>query len=195
MPRFVTVKRLFTVLQPGGLLPVALLGLLAALSISVARPVSASAAGPSATYHYLIGTGFLCTLGPDVCPDIAMAPNGDMVEITGAGTLGVHPKSVTGGGTFKHKNAAGAVLGMGTWSAEELISFKSFGQNGTFPAGFSGGVARILIHLSPGFDAILEVDCDLHTNPPGHEEGVRLNVPGVIHFNKKVSGGNIFILI
>lgn len=50
------------------------------------------------TYEYLIGTGLLCDLDPSACPDVAMAPNGDTVEITGSGTFTIHPDSVTGGG-------------------------------------------------------------------------------------------------
>lgn len=160
----------------------------------------ATAAAPSAEYDYLIGTDFLCGLGPDVCPDIARAPNGDTFEVTGSGSIGLHPKSVSGGGTFVHKDASGAVLGSGTWTATGLIAFKPFGQDGSFPEGFSGGHALMAISLDPGdpggptIPAGLQVDCDLGTNPPGLSEGVKVLIPAAhIAFNGKVSGGNIFI--
>ena len=39
------------------------------------------------TYTFLIATGSLCGLASDACPAIAMADNGDTVEITGGGTF------------------------------------------------------------------------------------------------------------
>ncbi len=175
----------------------ALAALLFAFAIS-GEASGASADSDSATYQYLIGTGFICSLGPGVCPDVAMAPNGDTITITGEGRLSVHPKSANGGGAFTHRDSHGNVKGTGTWTAEELLSFKSFGAGPGFPAGFTGGHALISIHLlpaagGPGFDAILTVTCDLHSNPPGQTEGVKLAVPGVLNFNSKVSGGNLFI--
>ncbi len=156
-----------------------------------------SAAPDSATFSYLVGSGLICTLPvPNPCPDVAMAENGDTIEIAGGGTFSVHPKSVTGGGTFTHKNSSGNVSG--TWTANQLMSFVSYGQDGTFPAGFTGGRALIRITLSVGgtpvHDAILQIDCELGTNPPGHEEeGVRLVVQGGLNFNQKVSGLTVFI--
>ena len=126
-----------------------------------------------------------------------MAANGDLIVITGEGTLSVHPNSATGSGTFTHKDSGGNVLGSGTWTATQLLSFKDFGAGPGFPEGFTGGHAVIGVHLSPseggdGVDGILIVDCNLGTSPPGLEEGVRLALTG-INFNEKVSGNNIFI--
>jgi hypothetical protein len=42
-------------------------------------------------------------------------------------------------------------------------------------------------------DAILEVTCDVGSPPPGHPEGVRLNVQDDINFNQSVSGITLFI--
>src|SRR6266446_6720838 len=69
-----------------------------------------SADSGAATYTYLLGAGPICSLEPTACPDIAEAPNGDRIELAGSGTFSIHPKSVTGGGTFTHKNANGDVL-------------------------------------------------------------------------------------
>ena len=153
-----------------------------------------SADSGSASYDYLIGSGFICGLGPDVCPDVAKAPNGDTVAIAGAGTLSVHPKSVSGGGTFVHKNASGDVLASGTWTATKLLSFDNYGCGGPGLPDFAcGGRAQIQVHLSVGLDAVLWVDCVLGNPPTGAMEGVRLNVPGIINFNKEVSGDTLFI--
>jgi len=133
-------------------------------------------------------------------PDKTVAPNGDTIIIEGSGTLSIHSKSVTGSGEFEHKNAAGTVLVSGTWEAQELISFKSFGTPGDpFPPEFEGGKAVIRIHLSPsaggdGFDALLQIYCVIAgVAPPGFGEGIRLVVPDVINFNTPVFGQTLFI--
>src|SRR5215467_13390180 len=73
----------------------------------------ASAQSATVTYDYLAGSGPLCSLGPDACPDVASAPNGDTISLAGSGTLSIHPDSVSEGGTFIHKDASGTVLAEG----------------------------------------------------------------------------------
>ena len=144
-------------------------------------------------YIYLLGEEFI------EGPDKAVAPNGDVVSLIGSGTLSIHSKSVTGSGEFTHSNGSGIVLGSGSWSAEQLLSFHSYGNSApAVPAELEGGRALIRIHLSPkaggaGFDAILQIDCLLGNPPPGAFEGIRLDVQGVINFNKAVSGETVFI--
>ncbi len=161
------------------------------LSVLVLGPgvQPASSASGAATFQYLAGTGFLCGLEADACPDIARADNGDTIEISGTGTLGIHPKSVSGGGTFTHKDSSGNVLESGTWTSQKLISFVPYA---VLPNNLAGGEALIRVHLSDGFDAILQIDCAIGA-PPGHGEGVRLNIQDVINFNKKVSGITLYI--
>lgn len=149
----------------------------------------ALSASGSTTFQYLVGTGFLCGLGTGACPDIARADNGDTLEITGSGTLSIHPKSVGGGGTFTQKDSGGNVLASGTWTAQRLISFVPYL---VLPNNLAGGKALIRVHLSTGSDAILDIDCAIGA-PPGQTEGVTLNIQDVINFNKKVSGINIYI--
>ncbi len=161
-----------------------------------AAPVSADGGG--ATYNYVLGTGPLCELEETACPDIAKAPNGDTVEITGEGTLSIHPKTVTGGGTFVHKDPNGHERAHGTWTATKLLTFVGYGcGGGEFPPNFCGGKAQIQVHLTPanggpGFDGELWVHCLIGNPPAGAKEGVRLSVPGVINFNKEVSGDTLF---
>jgi hypothetical protein len=163
-------------------------------------------------YEYLIGTGLLCALAPDACPAIAMAANGDTVELTGSGTLTIHPKSVTGGGTALHKDPAGRVLGTARWEAVELLSFNSYGSQADLPQNFEGGLALIRVHIRPDsapnlvFQGILQVHClvgkfpasaayRLGHPPGGVEEGIRLAVSQAegLNFNEEVSGFTIFI--
>lgn len=146
----------------------------------------------SATFQYLAGSGFLCGLDPTACPDITRADNGDTIEITGSGTLSIHPKSVGGGGTFTHKDSGGNVLGSGTWTAQELISFVPYL---VLPNNLAGGLAVIRVHLSTGFDAILQINCNIGA-PAGSskaEDFVTLNIQDVINFNKGVSGFTLYI--
>src|SRR5712692_6065720 len=63
-----------------------------------------------------------------------------------------------------------------------------------------GGRAALTIVGKPAgtnlmLPGILEIECALGTPPGGAEEGVRLLVQGIIHFNKSVheSGENVFV--
>src|SRR6266511_6057340 len=60
-------------------------------------------------------------------PNVAQAPNGDQVAVTGDGVFSVHPKSVTASGGFTHTHSQGAVIGSGSWTASGLLSFEFYG--------------------------------------------------------------------
>jgi hypothetical protein len=152
------------------------------------RPASSDSG--AATFQYLAGSSFLCGFFSGACPDVARADNGDTIEISGLGILTIHPKSVGGGGTFIHKDSSGNVLSSGTWTAQELISFVPYLV--LPPDNIAGGQALIRVHLSTGFDAILDIDCEIGA-PAGQTEGVTLNIQDVINFNKKVSGITLYI--
>jgi hypothetical protein len=159
---------------------------------------SVAADSGAATYNYRIGTGVLCGLDPSACPDVTMAANGDTIEITGAGTLSIHPKSVSGGGDFTHHFAGGGSVS-GTWTVKKLLGFTGYGcGGGGLPDDFCGGQAVIRVELFVGgthvADGTLQVDCLLGTFPAGADEGVRLAVQGGPNFNKEVSGFTLFLL-
>jgi hypothetical protein len=157
--------------------------------------------GTSATYAWHTGDAFLAAVNPAFSPDVAQAPDGDRVVIRGTGTLGIHPKSVSGGGTFTHLSPTGAVRGTGTFTAVELLSFVSYGTSPSTPPSFNSGKALIRVLVFPGgagsgIDAILRIECML----PGAEdvpnalvEGINLNVAGVANFQQQVSGATVFI--
>ncbi len=163
----------------------------------------AASADSGTSFSYLAGVAPLCELAPSACPDIARADNGDTVAITGSGTLSLHPKSATGTGTFRHQTSTGALVGAGTWSATQLISFQDAGTATGFPVTFHGGTALIRVHLmatsgpaaGAEADGVLRVTCELAENQvPGNvNEGVRLAVGDLINFNKEVSGFTVFI--
>jgi hypothetical protein len=142
-------------------------------------------------------------------PNVAEAPNGDRVAITGMGVFSVHPKSVTASGTFTHTTSAGTGVGAGAWTATELLSFEFYGcgvvesVGVTLPPNFCGGALKLEVTLTPtrtnlAFRGILTIFCivgpqapESHNDPS--EEGVALVVPGIVNFNKQVGGMNIYI--
>jgi len=161
--------------------------ILSFLALGPTVPPASTASG-SATYVYMAGGGAICEL-PGACPDIAVAGNGDTVEIRGTGMLTVHPDSVGGAGTFKHRDANGNVLEQGMWTAQELISFVPYAL---LPNNFSGGEALIRVQLSTGPQAILTVTCEIGA-PPGHTEGSSFNIQDVINFNKHAGGITLYV--
>jgi hypothetical protein len=176
-----------------------LLGLLSVLSTLI--PLGFASPTSGGTFQFLIGTGPLCSIPgvTNACPDVSMADNGDTVAVAGQGTLSVHAKSVTGSGTFVHKAPDGSVKAMGTWSALQLVSFKSFGNSSGLPSNFVGGLALILVQLSVGgtpvHTAVLTVICDVGSPPTGLMEGIKLAVQDTpFNFNKQVSGITLFIV-
>ena len=166
---------------------------------------SGSKTGPNpnkkaASYEFLAGANSTAAGGvavcsfpvPSPCPDIARASNGDTVTITGTGTLTVHPKSVTGSGTYSSTNTS---VGSGTWTAARLLSFKAYGTNPAITPGATGGKALIRVQLSSGAMGVLRITCALPgvKVPHSFHEGVRLAVQGGPNFNKEAGGITLFI--
>ena len=129
-------------------------------------------------------------------PDVSFADNGDRIEINGNGELSIHPKSVTGGGTFVHKDADGIVLAQGTWAAVRLESFQSYGPTPEFPSTFEAGKAFIAVDLSPdgggpSIGGTFTLGCILEgegeaDDPGGAFEGIKLSLRGGPNFNRPV---------
>ena len=170
---------------------------LTALGLGIGNDGVTAADNGATKYQYLAGADRLCGLSPSACPDVAGAANGDKVEITGKGTFVTGSDEVTGGGTFVHKNAAGKVLASGTWTAEELVGFTSFGTAAGVPKSSDGGIAVLGVKLVPAgstetFEAVLEIDCAINSPPP-HAEGVMLGIEDGLKFTNEVSGFTFFV--
>jgi hypothetical protein len=140
--------------------------------------------------------------------NLGVAPNGDQVAIEGEVDFSVNPKTlIDGSGTFTHMNAAGTVLGTGSWEATGLIDYQSYGCGVVFgnpiPANFCGGRVemRVMLNTPHGeLPGILTVICVIGPNPPNsitsngdRSEGATLSVPGVINFNHTAGGDNVII--
>jgi hypothetical protein len=171
--------------------------------ITFARGGVPPSPGP-ATYDWHAGDAFLAGLNPAFAPAKAMAPNGDIIELSGTGTLSVFPKAVTGGGTFTHKDADGNVIGSGDWTATALVSFQDYGASPVagFPADFRAGNALIRVHLTAAggavqLDGTLRITCHLPETdvPGGFVEGVRLEVDRALNFNQEAGGATLFIAL
>src|SRR5713226_8372328 len=89
---------------------------------------TASADSSNETFGFLAGTGFLCELAANGCPDVSRAENGETIQITGSGVLTTSPKTASGGGTFVHKRGSTTVAS-GTWKATDLLSFQDAGPS------------------------------------------------------------------
>jgi hypothetical protein len=174
---------------------IALVGVLIVFGV-----VGAFAAGAktSTTRLWFVADGPVCVALPDECPAISMANNGDTLTVQAGGDLNPAAMTASGSGTFVHKDAGGNVLAQGTFTANSLIMFKSYGTTVIGGNTLEGGLALIRVHgVSDSgfkFDAILRVDCVLGHPPAGADEGFRLVVQTFdLNFNKEVTGATVFV--
>lgn len=190
--------------------------------VPTAMAVAVAICAPNAGGHRDNGTGNVAvTYGVTMAmPNGARAPSGDRVRVQCAGGLGgcgtftTKDKAVNMSGTFVHTDAAGTVVGAGTWVATQLISFEAYGcgvvdfdgPGGsppvTIPPFICGGGLKIRVLLTAGgqqLEGILTIFCIVGENPPNShdelaEEGITLNIPGVINFNHvDFTGANNFV--
>jgi len=176
----------------------------------------------SANYAVVVASGFLCDPGDSGgCPAVAKSSNGDSYEISGAGTFDPQNKSVKVAGTFNHKSTNGNVLETGVWTANDLISFDSYGiaraafmQRGPAFGRQQIGSKRLPMHsvylptvglaifrilLTPVSGAtkkaVLQVNCALGDVPRERSvEGIRLTFErNVVEFSEEVSGRVMFL--
>lgn len=139
-------------------------------------------------------------MNPAFSPAIAEASNGDTAVVQFTGAIDPNTKAASGSGTFTHKNAGGVVLGGGTLTATDLLSFQFYGHSSATPPTFTAGKALIRVVVDPTgpgptFGGILWVTCHLPgvQVPQRTEEGIRLNIQDVINFNDEAGGVTLFI--
>ncbi len=135
---------------------------------------------------------------------VAMAANGDKVRVVASGTLNTKSEKATGRGTFVHTSRTGAVLGFGSWKAtgvESAIIYPCGGPG--LPDNACGGIVVLKVHVSGTstsagaieFDALLTIDCEINPPMPG-VEGIKLEIPGVINFDKtEFSPGGLTVFL
>jgi hypothetical protein len=129
--------------------------------------------------------------------DVGKAANGDKVSLTGSGEAQPGEHKATGGGTFMHKTALGALVASGVYF---VTGFKSFAKPGGSLAGLglidgidtlkhtTGGELTMSIHgiidAPPAkkggmVDAVLGVHCELPGGATTIHEGITLSVLGL----------------
>lgn len=176
------------------------LGLSAISLLAVAVVIAPNAGAVSAKFDWHVSDAFIQAAFPPQTGAMAEAENGDIARVSGAGTFNSASGSATGGGVFAHTDAEGDLVGFGTWTATGVEDFDLFGcgvaADGTvLPADFCGGVLTLEVHLSGVSltDGIVEVDgvltivCKVGDDPgdvpADAEEGVTLDIPGLIDFD------------
>ena len=176
---------------------------LASLALSIVTAGTASARDRDTDeFRWLASAGmhvggFLCN-GPTPCPDAALESDGGdghLMEIVGEGRLSIRKgkgkrRKISGGGSYRQTDMMGmlAGLGVGTWTAEKLKSFESFGPSTVIPEswGFEQGQAIIEIRMvsesGKKAKATLTLGCLLPEPfmkaPDFVIEGIRLSVKG-----------------
>lgn len=167
-------------------------GLLVLVVLALA-PASAMATNANGNHdHYQFSAGAPPVEGPDV----AVAPNGSTVTLSGTGEFKAGPnKSASGGGTYTIKNASGETVASGSWTVDGVLGFVSYG-NGTpqgTPPNFFGGQAKLHVTLEGAGDGVLTITCLLGSPPKGADEGITLILGGGLNFTKSVEGETLFI--
>jgi len=72
--------------------------------------------------------------------------DGDTIGLNGAGKFDTVNGGVEVHGSYSIRNAAGEVIGCGTWAATEFVSFES---DGGLNKGLQGGELSLIVTLSP----------------------------------------------
>jgi hypothetical protein len=159
------------------------LGLLLGLS----GPAAASNAnGNHTSYNWVVGADPPFT-------EMAIAPDGSTITMSGSGTLKAGPgHTATGGGTFSLSTG-----GSGTWTATGVQGFVSYGE--AIPQGLPGafgGQAKLKVSLSNGDSGVLTITCLLGSPPPSKVESITVILGRGGQFTKGVpgSGDNIFFI-
>lgn len=177
--------------------------LLVATSLAVVGTAGAHTSKAAFSWH--VADDFLESEAGSPPWAIAVASNGDTIQVDGTGAMDVGAKTASGGGRFVHNFASGGSAS-GTFTADELVSFQFYGCGGEgVPDTLCGGLAKLAVTLTPDADpsvhlsGLLWVDCLLggdipSDGDPARVEGIRLSVAG-INFNRtELSGFTVFIV-
>jgi hypothetical protein len=160
-----------------------LLWLLPIVALAAMLPMTVTAGGAKHVRWDIISLVGGAPPGPINAGGIAsaMAPDGDMITLTGTGTF-VAPggsnggsSAVTGGGTWRTDSASG------TYQVKELVSFVIANPQSSTPTFVdnigslsqrTNGTAVLRISFSDGQSGVLTVGCHGPGAPPGIIEGI-----------------------
>jgi hypothetical protein len=141
---------------------------------------------------------FLAGAPPIEGPDVATAPSGSTISLTGTGSFNAGPDhQASGGGSYTIKDSTGNTVASGTWSVIRILGFVDYG-NATpegLPASFHGGQAKFEVSLSSIGNGVLFVHCVLGSPPAGKDEGFQLILGKGLNFTKSSGGQTLFIAL
>jgi len=152
------------------------------LALAAVMPLSATAGGAQHVQWdivSLVGGGPPGPINPGGHAS-AMAPDGDMITLTGHGTFVAPATSggtgaVTGGGTWETSSASGTyeVTGLVSWAfANRWSATPTFIDNIGDLSARANGTAVLRIRFSNGQSGVLTVGCHGPGAPPGIIEGI-----------------------
>lgn len=175
--------------------------LISVLALVVLGAATARADDPG-RFAFHAGDGF----GGIESPDVTAAADGGTITISAAGEFRVGHRRAHGEGTFEHRAANGTLLGSGSFRVRRLDAFDFFGcgvaGGQIIPANLCGGRAvfevKVVAHPAAGgterFNATLVVTCLVGNQvPAGAEEGVTVDVPGLVSFDRPISGETLLV--
>lgn len=126
------------------------------------------------------------TLGALDAPAMGKASNGMTVSVSGAGGFREKGKAAYGGGEYYSDDP---MIGAGTWTANQLSTFESYGNDGD---GSVGGrvIVSVTLNSNSGkkFQAMLQMQNCIGNSPTSCAEGVRLDIKGGLNFNEEICG-------
>ncbi len=159
-------------------------------------PVLATDAnGNHSAYEFRLG------MPPAEGPDVATAPAGSRVIMTGRGTFTAGPdKTASGSGpenTYAIQDATGHTLASGHWHVDSIGGFVDYGPATPqgFPAEFHGGQVTLMVTLEGVGDGLLTVTCVLGNPPTGKDEGFTLILGQRMNFTSSTSGETVFVAL
>ena len=130
-------------------------------------------------------------------PDVATAPDGSTVTLSGDGAFKAGPnQSASGGGEYTVTDPAGNVVASGDWTVTGVLGFVDYGDATPqgLPAFLHGGQLKLAVTLE-GYDSgVLKVSCVLGKFPLGKEEGINLVLGQGGNFTKSTDGQTVFIV-
>ena len=161
---------------------------LGALVLAPSAAIATDANGNHGSYLFHIGAG------PSGLGAPATAADGSTIFVQGAGDFQAPNGSASGGGPYTLENAAGTIVGSGTWTVDAVENFVFYGRTAI---GIVAGEAKLSVHLTggplAGDDGTLTIWCVAGGfGPPAKSEGVTLVLGQGGEFTESGFGPNFF---
>ena len=162
--------------------------LLGTLALAPSAAMGTDANGNHGSYLFHIRGG------PSGLGAPATAADGSTIFVQGAGDFQAPNGSASGGGPYTLENAAGTIVGSGSWTVDAVENFVFYGRTAI---GIVAGEAKLAVHLTggplAGDDGTLTIWCVAGGfAPPGKSEAVTLVLGQGGEFTESGFGPNFF---